>query len=40
MKHIIKIASVLLLVTILTAGCASSKKGHCGCPGKSGMVGY
>jgi hypothetical protein len=32
--------ALLIIVTLLVStGCASSKKG-CGCPNKSGMVGY
>lgn len=40
MKQIIKVISLVFIVAALTAGCSSSKKGHCGCPGKNGMVGY
>ncbi len=41
MRQINKLTLLLLIiVTVLaTTGCASSKKG-CGCPGRSGMVGY
>lgn len=30
----------LLALTLLSAGCSSSKKNNCGCPNKKGMVGY
>ncbi len=31
---------VLIGICLLATGCASSKKGQCGCPNKQGMVGY
>jgi hypothetical protein len=40
MKPIFKILSLLLLAGVLVAGCASSKKGGCGCPGTRGMTGF
>lgn len=41
MERLFKISSLLLLaVCLLGTGCASSKKGQCGCPAKQGMVGY
>jgi hypothetical protein len=30
----------VVLVTITSASCSSSKKGNCGCPNKKGLVGY
>lgn len=35
----IKLGLLIIVTVLATAGCASSKKG-CGCPNKSGMVGY
>jgi len=41
MQHLKKLPLLLLLMACLFAtGCASSKKGQCGCPNKQGMVGY
>lgn len=41
MKKTLKFACLLLLsFTLVATGCASSKKGQCGCPSKRGMVGY
>ncbi len=39
MKQLSKLTLVLLIMStvLFTAGCASSKKSHCGC---EGMVGY
>jgi hypothetical protein len=41
MRHITKLIMVVLVgVSLLFAGCSSSKKGQCGCPAKQGMIGY
>ncbi|HNJ28841.1 MAG TPA: hypothetical protein PKG89_14110 [Ferruginibacter sp.] len=42
MQQITKKALFVLIIAVLatTAGCSSSKKNQCGCPNKSGMVGY
>ncbi len=41
MKNSVKAISLLLIaITLVAAGCSSSKKSQCGCPNKQGMVGY
>jgi hypothetical protein len=41
MKRYFTIALLIMLtVSLVVAGCSSSKKGQCGCPAKQGMVGY
>ena len=41
MKKLFKITILLtLLASLVITGCASAKKGQCGCPSKTGMVGY
>jgi len=41
MKKLFKITILFTLtICLLVSGCTSSKKGQCGCPSKTGMVGY
>ena len=41
MQNLFKIAIlIVLIVSLVITGCSSSKKGQCGCPSKTGMVGY
>jgi hypothetical protein len=40
MKNVIRLLSFVALIGLLAAGCASSKKGGCGCPGTRGMSGF
>lgn len=41
MNRLHKIALIIIvLAALVTTGCSSTGKGHCGCPNKSGMVGY
>ncbi|MEP6627066.1 MAG: hypothetical protein ABJA32_03740 [Ginsengibacter sp.] len=41
MKTLSKILFILLVtVALFATSCSASKKGSCGCPNKSGMVGY
>jgi hypothetical protein len=41
MKSFSKIVFILLVtIAIFAISCNASKKGNCGCPNKSGMVGY
>jgi predicted small lipoprotein YifL len=41
MKKLFKITLLLaMIVSLAITGCSSAKKGQCGCPSKTGMVGY
>ncbi len=41
MQNLFKITLLLtLIVSLAVTGCSSSKKGQCGCPSKTGMIGY
>lgn len=41
MKKLFKITILLtLLASLVITGCTSSRKGQCGCPSKTGMIGY
>lgn len=41
MKNITKALLVLLvIVSVLAVSCNASRKNKCGCPAKTGMVGY
>jgi outer membrane murein-binding lipoprotein Lpp len=41
MQKLFKITVLLVvIVSLVISGCSSSKKGQCGCPSKTGMVGY
>lgn len=42
MQKLVKITLFLtLLVSVIATGCSTSKKGgHCGCPAKTGFIGY
>jgi hypothetical protein len=42
MKQLFKFTSIILILSLLlaAAGCSSSKKGQCGCPQKTGFIGY
>ena len=35
-----KMLLLTLIVSLIATGCSSSKKGQCGCPAKTGFVGY
>ncbi|HNP53022.1 MAG TPA: hypothetical protein PKK69_00325 [Ferruginibacter sp.] len=39
MKQLIKFTLVLMAFgALVLTGCSSSKKGQCGCPGRSGVI--
>jgi hypothetical protein len=41
MKNVSKILLILLVtIAIFAISCNASKKSNCGCPSKSGMIGY
>jgi outer membrane murein-binding lipoprotein Lpp len=41
MQKLFKITVLLVvIVSLVITGCSSSKKGQCGCPSKTGMMGY
>jgi len=41
MKKLFKITILFALaVCLVFIGCTSSKKGQCGCPAKTGFIGY
>jgi outer membrane murein-binding lipoprotein Lpp len=41
MQKLFKITVLLVVVfSLVITGCSSSKKGQCGCPSKTGMMGY
>lgn len=41
MQRLFKITLLLtLIVSLIATGCSSSKKGQCGCPAKTGFIGY
>jgi len=40
MSRLVKISLMLIIVTIFSASCDSTKKNQCGCPGRKGFIGY
>ena len=41
MQKLFKITLLLTIaISLVAAGCSSSKKSQCGCPSKQGLIGY